>query len=171
MGGRVAEEIQFGDVTNGAMGDIRQATNIARNMVCAWGMSEKLGMIEYGEGDQAVFLARDLGRSRNYSGATAQKIDEEVKTLIDGAYSKAKTMLLQHKDKLDAIAAALLEFETLDGGQIKDIMEHGRMLNPPPPPTKAATPPPLPTSPENRPAKRDNEDEGDLPGELAGVPA
>ena len=84
---------------------------------------------------------------------------------------KARDILLKHKDKLDAIAAALLEFETLDGSQIKDIMEHGRMLNPPPPPTKAATPPPLPTTPENRPAKQDDEEEGGLPGELAGVPA
>ena len=171
MGGRVAEEIQFGDVTNGASGDIRMASHKARNMVCSWGMSDSLGMVEYGESDSAVFLARDLGRTRNYSDAMAQKIDEEVKRLIDEAYVKAKDILLQHKDKLDAIAAALLEFETLDGSQIKDIMEHGRMLNPPPPPTKAATPPPLPTTPENRPAKRDDEEEGGLPGELAGVPA
>lgn len=171
MGGRVAEEIQFGDVTNGAMGDIRQATNIARNMVCAWGMSEKLGMIEYGEGDQAVFLARDLGRSRNYSGATAQKIDEEVKLLIDNAYEKARTMLLQHKDKLDAIAIALLEYETLDGLHIKEIMEHGRMINPPPPPTRPAEPPPLPKATDNRPVTQEIEDEDGLPGGLAGVPA
>jgi cell division protease FtsH len=171
MGGRVAEEIQFSDVTNGAMGDIRQATNIARSMVCAWGMSEKMGMVEYGEADAAVFLARDLGRSRNYSGATAQKIDEEVKRLIDGAYEKAKSILLSHKDKLDAIAAALLEYETLDGTHIKEIMQHGRMLNPPAPPPKPPAPPPVPASTEPRPVKNEDEDEGGLAPGLAGAPA
>src|SRR6188508_3456218 len=109
MGGRVAEEIQFNDVTNGAMGDIRQATNIARSMVCAWGMSERMGMVEYGEPEGQVFLARDISRARNYSEATAQLIDEEVKRLIDNAYNKAKDLIVQYKDKLDAIAQALLE--------------------------------------------------------------
>ncbi len=169
MGGRVAEEIQFGDVTNGAMGDIRQATAIARNMVCAWGMSDKLGMIEYGESDSAVFLARDLGRSRNYSQSTAQKIDEEVKHLIDSAYEKAKSILLARKDKLDAIAVALLEYETLDGVHIKEIMEHGRLLNPPQTRPPAAPPPVAQTpAPEPPPVRRDDTD-GPLPGDL--VPA
>ncbi len=169
MGGRVAEEIQFGDVTNGAMGDIRQATGIARSMVCAWGMSEKMGMVEYGEGEQAVFLARD-SRNRNYGGATAQKIDEEVKRLIDEAYAKAKEILLHHKDKLDAIAVALLEYETLDGSQIKEIMEHGRMINPPKDkPKPPMTPPPLKAT-ESRPVARDEAEDDGLPGGLIGVP-
>ncbi|WP_038170892.1 ATP-dependent zinc metalloprotease FtsH [Verrucomicrobium sp. BvORR106] len=171
MGGRVAEEVQFGDVTNGAMGDIRQATNIARSMVCAWGMSEKLGMVEYGEGESAVFLARDLGRSRNYSGATAQKIDEEVKRLIDEAYSKAKDILLAHKDKLDAIAHALLEFETLDGSHIKEIMATGKIQNPPQSP-KPPTPPPVSkATPERTSSSAEDEQEGGLPGGVIGVPA
>ncbi|MEN3940447.1 ATP-dependent zinc metalloprotease FtsH [Prosthecobacter sp. SYSU 5D2] len=171
MGGRVAEEIQFGDVTNGAMGDIRQATAIARNMVCAWGMSDKMGMVEYGEGEQAIFLARDLARNRNYSGATAQKIDEEVKHFIDSAYAKAKEILVHHKDKLDAISAALLEYETLDGSQIKEIMQHGYMINPPKDKPKPPAPPPLPKATEHRPVAQDEEDIGGLPGGLAGVPA
>ena len=171
MGGRVAEEIQFNDVTNGAMGDIRQATAIARSMVCAWGMSEKMGMVEYGEADAAVFLARDLGRSRNYGGATAQKIEEEVKRLIDEAYAKAKAILLHHKDKLDAIATALLEYETLDGKHIKDIMEHGRMLNPPSDKPKPPATPPVAKVSEPRPVAREDEDiDGGLPGGLIGVP-
>lgn len=170
MGGRVAEEIQFGDVTNGAMGDIRQATSIARNMVCAWGMSEKMGMVEYGEGDQAVFLARDLGRSRSYSGATAQKIDEEVKRLIDEAYQKAKDILLTNKDKLDAIAAALLEYETLDGSHIKEIMNHGRMLNPPNNKPSPPQPPPVPKATDTRPVAKDEDEPDGLPGGLIGVP-
>ena len=171
MGGRVAEEIQFGDVTNGASGDIRQATAIARNMVCAWGMSDKLGMVEYGEADSAVFLARDLGRNRNYSGNTAKIIDEEVKRLIDEAYTHARELLLKHKDKLDAIAQALLEYETLDGSHIKEIMEHGRILNPPQSP-KPPTPPPVPKATPERPATQpEDEPDGGLPGGVVGVPA
>jgi cell division protease FtsH len=171
MGGRVAEEIQFGNVTNGAMGDIRSATGIARSMVCAWGMSEKLGMVEYGEQEGQVFLARDLARNRNYSEATAQIIDEEVKRLIDEAYDKATRIIVTHKDKLDAIALALLEYETLDGSHIKEIMEHGRILHPPQSP-KPPTPPPVPkATPERTPAKPEDESEGGLPGGVVGVPA
>ncbi len=173
MGGRVAEEIVFGDVTNGASGDIRQATSMARRMVCEWGMSDELGMVEYGDGDGPVFLARDMGRTRNYSEATAQRIDIEVKRLIDEAYARAKELLLQHRDKLDAIAKALLEFETLDRGHIEDIMEHGEMRNPPPSP--APPPPPVDEAEDTgrKPAKDDEERRPDDPLEpgLAGAPA
>ncbi len=167
MGGRVAEEIQFGDVTNGASGDIRMASRIARNMVCSWGMSDRLGMIEYGENESASFMGRS---SSNYSPDTAQKIDEEVKRLIDESYSHAKDILLKYKDRLDAIAHALLEYETLDGSHIKEIMEHGRLINPPdtkPPPPQ---PPPVPKATESRPVTKDDEEVGGLPGGLIGVP-
>ena len=90
MGGRVAEEIVFGDVTNGARGDIKMATAIARRMVCEWGMSEKMGMVEYGEHEDYVFLGRDISRARDYSEATAEQIDREVRKLIDDAYQTAK---------------------------------------------------------------------------------
>src|SRR5437660_1524024 len=132
MGGRVAEELAFGDVTNGARGDIKMATATARRMVCEWGMSEKLGMVEYGDHEDYVFLGRDISRARDYSEATAEEIDREVRTLLDEAYQRAKKILSANRDKLDVIAKALLEFETLDGSQIKEIVEHGRMLNPPP---------------------------------------
>jgi cell division protease FtsH len=167
MGGRVAEEIQFGDVTNGASGDIRMASRVARSMVCSWGMSTKLGMIEYGENETTSFMGRG---SSNYSQDTAQKIDEEVKRFIDEAYAEAKSILLKHKDKLDAIAHALLEYETLDGSHIKEIMEHGRLINPPdtkPPPPQ---PPPVPKAAESRPVTQDVEEVGGLPGGLIGVP-
>ncbi|CAN5760626.1 hypothetical protein BH11VER1_BH11VER1_31530 [soil metagenome] len=167
MGGRVAEEIQFGDVTNGAMGDIRQATSIARSMVCSWGMSESLGMVEYSEADGQAFM----GRSRNYGGSTAQKIDEEVKRLIDEAYSTAKNLLLKYKDKLDAIAHALLEFETLDGKHIKEIMEHGRMINPPQSPKPPSLPPVSKVTSDRPVSKAEDESEGGLPGGVVGVPA
>jgi len=133
MGGRVAEEIIFGDVTNGASGDIRMATGIARKMVCEWGMSERLGMVEYGEHEDYVFLGRDISRSRAYSEATAQEIDREVKRLCDDSYQRAMKVITQRKDILVAIAKSLLEYETLDGSQIREILNNGRLLNPPPP--------------------------------------
>jgi len=133
MGGRVAEELIFGDVTSGASGDIRMATGTARKMVCEWGMSERLGMVEYGEHEDYVFLGRDISRARAYSEATAQEIDHEVKRLCDDAYQKALELLTQRKDTLIAIAKALLEYETLDGNQIREIINHGKLMNPPPP--------------------------------------
>ena len=95
-------------------------------------MSEKMGMVEYGEHEDYVFLGRDISRARDYSEATAEEIDREVRTLLDEAYQRAKQILTANRDKLDIIAKALLEFETLDGSQIEDIVKHGRMLNPPP---------------------------------------
>ena len=168
MGGRVAEEIQFGDVTSGASGDIRMASRVARSMVCSWGMSTKLGMIEYGENENNAFMGRG---SSNYSPDTAQKIDEEVKRLIDEAYAKATEILLKYKDKLDVLAHALLEYETLDGNHIKEIMAHGRLLNPPENKSKPPPPPPLPKAPDARPVKREDEDDGGMAPGLTGVPA
>lgn len=166
MGGRVAEEIVFGDVTNGAAGDIRQASEIARKMVCNWGMSDELGMIEYGEGQGEVFLARDIATPRNYSEATAQTIDDEVKKLTDEAYAEATRLLKEHRDKLEAIAQALLIYETLDGVHIQEIMEHGEIQNPP----DAPTPPDLPAekeSPRTELVEKERDNGEDFPGELA----
>ncbi len=172
MGGRVAEEIVFGNVTNGAVGDIRMATNIARKMVCEWGMSDTLGMVEYGENREEVFLARDLGGSKNYSEETSRKIDSEIKRLIDEAYSKATTMLVANRETLEIITKALLEYETLDAHHIKDLMEKGHMTDPP----KNIDPPstPLPKERLNPPTsvKEDSKDKGDpLAGEVVGAPA
>ncbi len=170
MGGRVAEEIVFGDVTNGARGDIKMATAMARRMVCEWGMSEKMGMVEYGEHEDYVFLGRDISRSRDYSEATAEEIDREVRKLLDDAYARAKDLLVQHRDKLEVIARALLEYETLDGSQIRDIIEHGRMMNPPPGPT----PPTKPEMPAEKPPKQvvvAPDVTPPLPGALGGAPA
>ena len=162
MGGRVAEEIFFGDVTNGARGDIGQASGIARKMVCEWGMSEKLGMVEWGEHEEHVFLGRDLGRQRGYSEATAQEIDREVRKIIDDAYARAVKLITDNRDKLETIAKALLEFETLDGSQVRDIIEHGSMRNPPAPPARPRSEPP--------PLTRDDASP-DFPPGLAGQPA
>ena len=169
MGGRVAEEIVFGDVTNGATGDIRMATAMARKMVCEWGMSEKMGMVEYGEHEDYVFLGRDISRARDYSEATAEEIDREVRRLLDDAYAKAKEVLVAHREHLEVIAKALLEYETLDGVQIKEIIKHGHMINPPPgpPPSSTKMPPEKPPkqvvqAPDVAPP---------LPGALGGAPA
>ena len=169
MGGRVAEEIVFGDVTNGATGDIRMATGIARKMVCEWGMSERLGMVEYGEHEDYVFLGRDISRSRAYSEATAQEIDREVRRLCDDAYRRATEILLANRDKLEVIAKALLEYETLDGAQIREVIEHGRLINPPPGP-----PPPTGSrlAPEKPPKQVVAPDVAPpLGGGLSGAPA
>jgi cell division protease FtsH len=172
MGGRIAESFVTDDVSNGASGDIRQATSLARHMVCEWGMSEKLGMIEYGDGDGPVFLAREMSRSRNYSEDTARVIDVEIKRFIDEAFDQASDMLTQNKAKVELIANALLEFETLDGAHVKDLIEHGEMRNPP----SAPKPPPVPEEFRKKEtakaAGEDKPDEGGaLPGEVVGAPA
>ena len=168
MGGRVAEEIVFGDVTNGAGGDIKMATDIARKMVCQWGMSDDLGMVEYGDHQEHKFLARDMTATRSYSEDTAQKIDSEVKRLIDTAYNKAREMLLSHREELDLIAHALLEYETLDASHIKDLMDDGEMSDPP-----ASPNPPEFDSENNKSSKEQDSTLGDdiNPGDLAPVGA
>lgn len=142
--GRIAEELFIEDYSTGASNDIKQMTRLARKMVCEWGMSDKLGMVEYGEHEDHVFLARDMGRARDYSEATAQEIDREVRRIVDDAYNRAKTLILQHRDKVELIAKALLEYETLDGAHVKEIVETGTMKNPP---YKEKAPPPLPPPP------------------------
>jgi len=170
MGGRVAEEMVFGDVTNGASGDIRQATTLARRMVCEWGMSEELGMVEYGESRDEVFLARDIAKAKNYSEETARKIDAEIKGIIDRAYAEAKRILSEKRDKLELIAEALLEYETLGGDQICDLIEHGEMKNPPQIPKPPALPSDSPSATSSKKGEDDVEDDGPLPDPV-GAPA
>ena len=128
MGGRAAEEIEIGDVTSGAAGDIRMATNIARSMVCDWGMSE-LGMISFGDKQDQVFLGKELSRAQNYSEETAQKIDSAIKEIIDQQYDRAKNLLTEHIDALHASAQALLEYETIEGKHIHEILKHGKIIS------------------------------------------
>jgi len=173
MGGRVAEEITFGNVTNGAVGDIRMATNIARKMVCEWGMSDALGMVEYGENRGEVFVARDMGSNKTYSEETARVIDAEIKRFIDEAYALAKELLLKHNDALKLLAEALLEFETLDAQQVKDLMEHGEMKNPPSPPPQAIIPGNQADEgiPKKSVSDETSSDDDPLAGEAIGAPA
>ena len=145
MGGRIAEEMVFGDITSGAQGDIKAATRLVRKMVCEWGMSDKLGFIEYGDKEELLFVGRDMGHGRDFSEATALAIDNEVRCIIDECYSRASKILAEHKDKLIAMARALLEFETLDGAHVKEILQHGKLINPPRHPGPPAIPPAQPT--------------------------
>ena len=122
MGGRVSEELFLGRLTTGAGNDIKESTQIARRMVCEWGMSEKLGPLTYGEREEQIFLGRELTRHSDYSEATAIEIDQEVKRIIDQCYEKARCIAEGNKDALERIAEALLEQEVLDGDTVKKII-------------------------------------------------
>ncbi len=126
FGGRIAEEMTLGadGVTTGASNDIKRATEIARNMVTKWGLSEKLGPLMYDDSEEEVFLGRSAGQAaKHFSGETAKSIDEEVRRIIDECYKKAETILQENVDKLHAMADALMLYETIDADQIDDIME------------------------------------------------
>ena len=130
LGGRVAEEVVFGEMTTGAQDDIKRATSLARAMVCKLGMSKKLGPIAYGEDEENVFLGRDMtSHHDNYSDETARDIDREVRLLVDEQYDLCRRLLTENRDKLDRLAEALLERETLDSSEIDAAME-GRELPP-----------------------------------------
>jgi len=122
MGGRCAEEICLGEMTTGAGNDIERATEMARKMVCEWGMSEKMGPLTYGAKEEQVFLGKDFSSQKNFSDQTAKLIDQEVKTLVMGGYTRATELLTQNRDKLEEMAQALLEHETLNAKNIQNIL-------------------------------------------------
>ncbi|MCB8966841.1 MAG: ATP-dependent metallopeptidase FtsH/Yme1/Tma family protein [Ardenticatenaceae bacterium] len=134
LGGRIAEEIIFGEITTGASNDLQQVTKLARAMVTQYGMSEELGPRVYGEKQELVFLGREISEQRDYSDAIAQKIDEEVRSIIDEAYEQAKTLLTENQDKLELIAKTLLDVETLEAAEFVALME-GKDLPPSSPPS------------------------------------
>ena len=123
LGGRVAEQLVLNDISTGASNDIERASKIARDMVTRYGMSDKIGTITFGSGQEEVFLGRDLAQTKNFSEETAAKIDEEVKRIIDEAYNKAKTILSNNMDKLSKVAQVLLEKEKIDGDEFAAIFE------------------------------------------------
>jgi cell division protease FtsH len=122
MGGRVAEEIVFKDITSGAENDIQRATQMARRMVTQWGMSDKLGTVTMGHKEELVFLGRDLGEQRNYSEEVAALIDEEIRSIVDHGYQTAKTILTQQRGKMDAVVERLKIVETIDGKELDAII-------------------------------------------------
>ena len=161
MGGRVAEEQIFGSekVTSGAASDIEQATRLARMMVTRWGFSEELGNVAYGENQDEVFLGMSVGRQQNVSEATAQKIDAEVRRFVEAGHMEARRILKDHADDLETLAQGLLEYETLSGEEIRDLLKGT------PPKRDSGDEPPLrsssvvPTAGKGR-SSRDNPDAG-----------
>lgn len=130
FGGRIAEEIFMHQMTTGASNDFERATEMARRMVTQWGMSEALGTMVYGENEGEVFLGRSVTTHKNVSEATMQKVDEEIRRIIDQQYALARGLIEANRDKVEAMAKALLEFETLDADQLDDIMA-GKPPRPP----------------------------------------
>src|SRR5579885_1133412 len=128
LGGRLAEEIKFKDVTTGASNDFEKATELARRMVTQYGMSDTLGPIQYGRGNHQVFLGRDFGEDRNYSEEIASKIDAEVRRIIESCYDRGRKLLADNWDKVERMVASLLEYETVEAEEVKAILE-GRPYN------------------------------------------
>ncbi len=141
FGGRIAEEVFMNQMTTGASNDFERATQMARDMVTRYGMSDALGPMVYGENEGEVFLGRSVTTHKNMSEATLQKVDQEIRRIIDQQYSLARKALEDNRDKVEAMAQALLEWETLDAEQIQDIMD-GNAPRPPKPVTPNAPRPP-----------------------------
>ena len=143
MGGRIAEDMTFGQITTGAQNDIEQATEMARKMVCEWGMSEALGPLTYGKKEEQIFLGKEFNRHQDYSEETALKIDSEVRRIVTEQYERAKNLLTENRPVLHAIAEALLEHEVLDAQQLRQLIageqiEPRQAPAPPPPPVREA---------------------------------
>ncbi|MEC5396453.1 ATP-dependent zinc metalloprotease FtsH [Uliginosibacterium sp. H1] len=136
FGGRIAEEVFMNQMTTGASNDFQRATDIARRMVTQWGMSDALGPMVYGEEEGEIFLGRSVTQHRNVSEATMQKVDGEIRRIIDAQYALARRLIEESREKIEVMTAALLEWETLDADQINDIMAGGK----PRPPKPSATP-------------------------------
>ncbi len=139
FGGRIAEELFMQQMTTGASNDFQRATDLARRMVTQWGMSESMGIMVYGEEEGEIFLGRSVTTHRNVSESTMQQVDAEIRRILDEQYGRARRLLEENRDKVEAMAAALLELETIDADQINDIMA-GR----PPRPPKPSSAPPVP---------------------------
>jgi cell division protease FtsH len=146
FGGRIAEEVFMNQMTTGASNDFERATEIARRMVTQWGMSDVLGPMVYGENEGEIFLGRSITTHKNVSESTMQKVDAEIRRIIDEQYALARRMLEENRDKVEAMAKALLEFETIDADQINDIMA-GRPPRPPKPAQAPTQQPPKPDVP------------------------
>ncbi|MFZ5485309.1 MAG: ATP-dependent zinc metalloprotease FtsH [Pseudomonadota bacterium] len=141
FGGRIAEEVFMNQMTTGASNDFQRATDIAKRMVTQWGMSDELGTMVYGEEEGEVFLGRSITTHKNVSEATMQKVDAEVRRIIDEQYARARKIIEDNRDKIEAMTQALLEWETIDAEQIDDIMAG----KPPRPPKPSSQPPARPT--------------------------
>jgi cell division protease FtsH len=151
FGGRIAEEVFMKQMTTGASNDFERATEMARRMVTQWGMSESLGTMVYGENEGEIFLGRSVTTHKNMSEATMQNVDIEIRRIIDQQYALARKLVEENSDKIEAMAKALLEWETIDSDQIGDIME-GRTPRPPKPTQTTPIPPKDDPTPPGAPA-------------------
>ena len=129
MAGRIGEELETGDFSNGASQDIKQATKLARHMVCDWGMSD-LGPIAFGEPQEQIYMGREMGRTQNYSEDTARLVDKAISVIVKAQYDRATQIISDHREALKKIAEALLEHETIDGIHVKEILEYGEIRTP-----------------------------------------
>jgi cell division protease FtsH len=161
MGGRIAEEITFGQITTGAQNDIEQATEMARKMVCEWGMSDALGPLTYGKKEEAIFLGKEFNRHQDYSEATALKIDAEIKRIVTEQYERAQKILTDNRPVLVKVAEALLEHEVLDAQQLQQILA-GEPL--------AARVPKVAPAPAPVPAREGKVDDGERVGGILPPP-
>nr|WP_274622543.1 ATP-dependent zinc metalloprotease FtsH [Myxococcus fulvus] len=140
MGGRIAEELLFNEMSSGAANDIERATETARAMVCRWGMSEKLGPLAFGKSDGEVFLGRDFNSSKDYSEDTARQIDAEVRGIVVGCYEKGRNLLTENLEALKRVSDALVEYETLDAEDVNILLQGGQLTRERPPPRVNAPP-------------------------------
>jgi cell division protease FtsH len=140
MGGRIAEELLFNEMSSGAANDIERATETARAMVCRWGMSEKLGPLAFGKSDGEVFLGRDFNSSKDYSEDTARQIDAEVRGIVVGCYEKGRSLLTENLEALKRVSDALVEYETLDAEDVNILLQGGQLTRERPPPRVNAPP-------------------------------
>jgi cell division protease FtsH len=165
MGGRVAEEIVFDEITSGAKGDIDSATNLARRMVCEWGMSDRLGPISLGRGEEEVFLGREIVQQRHVSEETAEAIDEEVREIVETGRRKAREILTERRDALDSIAMALLERESLDETEFMSLVDGSPLPRLPDPAEEKADASDAKTVREPTPGPAESEGPAPSPGE------
>ncbi|WP_349258376.1 ATP-dependent zinc metalloprotease FtsH [Aggregatilinea sp.] len=165
LGGRAAEEIVFGDITNGASSDLENVTRIARTMITRWGMSTKLGPRVFGQKEELVFLGREIGEQRDYSESIAEQIDEEVHDIVATAYERALTTLRDNRDKLDALAERLMEVETIGR---EDFL---RLMGEDEPPQASQPPTEHRSTPSSRPNVEGNEADDRAPGSLGPMPS
>jgi cell division protease FtsH len=173
FGGRTAEELFCDDISGGAANDIERATEIARAMVCSWGMSESLGPMALGESRGEVFLGDELLRSKNYSEATSEAIDREVRSILDRSHDRARGILEQRRGAVEEVAKALLRYETISGDEVRSMLGGATvdsLRRPEPPKRRPADAPAPETSGKLRPARADEEPEGGLAGGSLPVP-
>jgi cell division protease FtsH len=140
LGGRIAEELVFGEMSSGAANDIEQATQLARAMVCRWGMSERLGPLSFGGREGEPFLGRDFASRPDYSEETSRQIDAEVRGIIMGAYERAKKTIIDNMGALKRVSDALMEYEILDAVEL-DTLIQGGTINRDKPPPRVVVPP------------------------------